>query len=77
MFLIPHPEGILVGTTDIYHDGSLDDPRPTSEEVAYLFRALRSQFPGRDLSEGDIVGAFAGLRPILEGPTAVVPTPLS
>ncbi len=66
IFLIPHPEGVLVGTTDIYHDGSLDDPRPTSEEVAYLLRALRSQFPGHDLAERDIVGAFAGLRPILD-----------
>ena len=66
IFLIPHPEGILVGTTDIYHDGSLDDPRPTREELAYLLRAVRSQFPGPDLSERDIVGAFAGLRSILD-----------
>jgi len=66
VFLIPHPEGVLVGTTDLYHDGALDDPRPTSGEVDYLLGALRAHFPKLDLDCGDIVGAFAGLRPILD-----------
>lgn len=66
VFLIPHPEGILMGTTDIYHDGSLDDPRVTRDELAYLLRAAQSQFPDHTLTEADIVGAFAGVRPILD-----------
>ena len=66
VFLVPHPEGVLVGTTDIYHDGSLDDPRPTADEVTYLLRTLETQFPGRRIVRGDMVGAFAGLRPILD-----------
>jgi glycerol-3-phosphate dehydrogenase len=66
VFLIPHPEGVLVGTTDIYHEGSLDDPRATRAEVTYLLRAVQSQFPGNAVAEGDVVGAFAGLRPILD-----------
>lgn len=66
VFVIPHPEGVLVGTTDIYHEGRLDDPRPTQNEVDYLLRALRSQFPSRNVSQRDVVGAFAGLRPILD-----------
>jgi len=66
VFMIPHPEGVLVGTTDIYHEGSLDDPRPTAEEVGYLLRALQSYFLDAHLSKADIVGAFAGLRPILD-----------
>lgn len=65
VFLIPHPEGILMGTTDIYHDGSLDDPRVTREEVGYLLRAVQTHYPDRGLTEADIVGAFAGVRPIL------------
>jgi glycerol-3-phosphate dehydrogenase len=65
VFLIPHPEGILMGTTDIYHDGPLDDPRPTGDEVGYLLRAVQSQYPDRNLTEADIVGTFAGVRPIL------------
>jgi glycerol-3-phosphate dehydrogenase len=66
VFMIPHPEGVLVGTTDIYHEGSLDDPRPTADEVGYLLRALQSYFLDAHLSTADIVGAFAGLRPILD-----------
>lgn len=66
VFWIPHPEGVLVGTTDLYHDGPLDDPRASREEVDYLLRATRGLFPTLELGEADVVGAFAGLRPILE-----------
>jgi glycerol-3-phosphate dehydrogenase len=69
VFLIPHPEGVLVGTTDIYHDGDLDDPRPTRQEVSYLLETLIAHFPDNDLSEDDIAAAFAGLRPILDAHT--------
>lgn len=65
VFFIPHPEGVLVGTTDLSHEGSLDDPRPTSEESAYLMRSIRAAFPKAGVTPADIVGAFAGLRPIL------------
>ena len=66
VFLIPHPEGILMGTTDIYHDGSLEDPRVTRAEVDYLLRAVQTHYPDRRLTEQDVVGAFAGVRPILD-----------
>ncbi len=69
VFLVPHEEGVLVGTTDIYHDGSLDDPRATHQEIDYLLRALQAQFPGRRLSRDDVLSAFAGLRPILDSHT--------
>ena len=69
IFLIPHEEGVLVGTTDIYHDGSFSDPRVTPAELDYMLRALRVQFPGRELTRRDVVAAFAGLRPILDAHT--------
>ena len=68
-FVIPHPEGVLVGTTDHYHEGSLDDPRATREEVDYLIRVVQHAFPSRDLGEADVRGVFAGLRPILDSHT--------
>ncbi len=66
VFLVPHPEGVLIGTTDLYHEGPLDDPRATRGEVAYLLRAVRARFPGPNVTERDVVGTFAGLRPILD-----------
>jgi glycerol-3-phosphate dehydrogenase len=66
VFLIPHPEGVLLGTTDIYHEGSLEDPRPTSSEVDYLLRATAEFFPNEPPTRDDVRGAFAGLRPILD-----------
>ncbi len=66
VFAVPHPEGILLGTTDHYHEGGLDDPRPTRSEIGYLLRAVRSAFPKSGLDESKAVGAFAGLRPILD-----------
>ncbi len=66
VFLIPHPEGILVGTTDLYHDGPLDDPRPSEAEVDYLLRAASSAFAGPPIARDEVRGCFAGLRPILD-----------
>jgi len=66
VFLIPHPEGVLLGTTDHYHDGGLDDPRPTADEVDYLLRAAAAAFPQRPPRRNDVLGTFAGLRPILD-----------
>lgn len=66
VFFIPHPEGVLAGTTDLFHEGALDDPRPSPEEVGYLLRSVQAAFPGRKIGPGDIRGAFAGVRPIID-----------
>jgi glycerol-3-phosphate dehydrogenase len=66
IFAVPHPEGTLIGTTDLFHDGPLDEPRPTEDEVAYLLRFAAAAFPAAGLRLEDICGAFAGVRPILD-----------
>ncbi|RLE25909.1 MAG: hypothetical protein DRJ65_06745 [Acidobacteria bacterium] len=66
VFLIPHPEGLLLGTTDIFYSGDLDDPRPSRPEVDYLMRAVRAAFPSVSAEALTPLGAFAGLRPILD-----------
>lgn len=66
VFAVPHPEGTLVGTTDVFHQGKLEDPRPSAEEVAYLMRYVQHVFPGAKLSLGDVCGSFAGVRPIVD-----------
>jgi len=66
VFFIPHPEGVLVGTTDLFHDGPLEDPRPSRAEFDYLLRATAAAFPGDPPGADDVLGAFAGLRPVLD-----------
>ena len=66
VFLIPHPEGLLLGTTDVFHSSDLDDPRPSRSEVNYLLRAVRAAFPTATINDSTPLGAFAGLRPILD-----------
>lgn len=69
-FLIPHPEGVLVGTTDLFHHADLDDPRPTPAEIDYLLAACNAGFPSgsgaEPITRRDVAGAFAGIRPIVD-----------
>ena len=66
VFAVPHPEGTLVGTTDLFHEGPLEDPRPSPQEVAYLLRYVQHAFPQARLTLADVVGSFAGVRPIVD-----------
>ena len=65
VFAVPHPEGTLVGTTDNFHSGPLDEPRPDSQEATYLLRFAQHLLPAAWLVAGDVSGAFAGVRPVL------------
>jgi len=54
-----------IGTTDTDYDGGLDDPQCTAEDVAYLLKAIN--FSVREpLTEADVVGTWAGLRPLVK-----------
>ncbi len=66
VFAVPHPEGTLVGTTDVFHQGPLENPRPSMEEVSYLMRYVQRAFPQARLSFQDVCGSFAGVRPIVD-----------
>jgi glycerol-3-phosphate dehydrogenase len=54
----------LVGTTDNDYEGDIDSPRPAQEEVAYLLDAANAFF-GAEVAESDLVGAYAGIRPLI------------
>jgi len=60
-------EGVtLVGTTDVDHHKALDkEPCISPEETAYLLTAVESQFPSLGITLGDVVAAFAGVRPVI------------
>jgi glycerol-3-phosphate dehydrogenase len=64
VFVVPWGDLTYVGTTDTDYDGPLDDPQCTAEDVAYLLGALNHSSTG-DLTTDDIVGSWAGLRPLV------------
>ncbi|MGE5283130.1 MAG: FAD-dependent oxidoreductase [Chloroflexota bacterium] len=64
IFALPWLGRTLVGTTDNDFDGDIDHPRPGAEEVAYLLDAV-NEFFGVSLGECDLVGAYAGVRPLI------------
>ncbi|MGH3095444.1 MAG: glycerol-3-phosphate dehydrogenase/oxidase, partial [Streptosporangiales bacterium] len=69
LLVLPWGEGlVLVGLTDVAADGELPDvPQGSDAEVDYLLGALGEvlQVP---VSRADVVGTFAGLRPLLADP---------
>ncbi len=54
-----------IGTTDTDYDGPLDDPQCTPEDIAYLLRAINGSVR-TPLSAADVVGTWAGLRPLVK-----------
>lgn len=70
VFALPQPEGpVLIGLTDDPVDAVSDEPTVDDHEQAFLLGAISAalQVP---LGPGDVVGSFAGLRPLLAGSDA-------
>jgi len=64
IFSLPWYGRTLVGTTDNDFDGDITHPRPAEDDVAYLLEAVNDFF-GTSLGESDLVGAYAGVRPLI------------
>ncbi|ADD43717.1 glycerol-3-phosphate dehydrogenase/oxidase [Stackebrandtia nassauensis] len=56
----------LMGTTDTAWDHERDDPAATGADVDYLL-AQANRWLKRPLSREDVVGVYAGLRPLVSG----------
>ena len=67
MLVLPQPDGTLyVGLTDEPADGPVPDvPQPTEPEIGFLLDVVSATFE-QPLHRTDVVGAFAGLRPLLD-----------
>ncbi len=66
MFAIPWGRQTILGTTDTEYAGSLDDLAVSAEDLAYVLRAGNDVFDA-GLVEQDVLGAWAGARPLLRG----------
>ncbi|MEO6205973.1 MAG: glycerol-3-phosphate dehydrogenase/oxidase, partial [Mycobacteriales bacterium] len=64
MFAIPWGAQTILGTTDTPYDGSLEDLSLTAADLQYVLAAGNDVFH-RDLSAEDVLGAWAGVRPLL------------
>ena len=53
-----------IGTTDTDYDGDVDDPQCTPGDVAYLLDAINHAIR-EPLDENDVLGTWAGLRPLV------------
>jgi glycerol-3-phosphate dehydrogenase len=66
VMIYPWQNTTLIGTTDVDHQGSLDDEiKMTKAELDYLLSAIDSEFPGVKLEKTDIISTYAGVRPIV------------
>lgn len=64
IFVVPWGDRVYLGTTDTDYSGPLDQPECTAEDVAYVLGAINASITS-PLSESDVLGTWAGLRPLV------------
>jgi len=64
IFSLPWYGRTLIGTTDNDFEGDTAHPRPAQDDIAYLLDAVNDFF-GTSLGESNLVGAYAGVRPLI------------
>jgi len=64
IFALPWLGRTLIGTTDNDYEGELDHIRPAEEDVEYILHAT-NEFFRTALGAADLVGAYAGVRPLI------------
>lgn len=65
MFVLPAGTFTIIGTTDTFDDVAPAEVRASRDDVQYLLTAANHYFPGAELTAGDVVSAWAGLRPLV------------
>jgi glycerol-3-phosphate dehydrogenase len=64
IFALPWYGRTLIGTTDNDYEGDLAHVQPSGDDIGYLLEAANSFF-GLKLGSSDLVGAYAGVRPLI------------
>jgi glycerol-3-phosphate dehydrogenase len=64
IFALPWLGRSLIGTTDNNYEGDIDHVHPSAEDIDYLLDAVNGFF-GIELGADDLVGAYAGVRPLI------------
>ena len=64
LFAIPWHDRVIVGTTDTPVDDAPLEPQPFQEEIEFLI-SHTARYLTKDPTPGDVLSAFAGLRPLI------------
>ncbi len=67
-FILRRGKVSVIGTTDTAYypeSSNLDEPWCTREDCDYLLRTVNRIFPRARLTDSDIIGAYAGIRPLI------------
>ena len=67
IFVVPWGDRVYLGTTDTAYDGPVDDPTCTPDDVAYVLAAANASLAD-PLTQADVIGTWAALRPLLDEP---------
>ena len=62
VFVIPRGDVVIIGTTEIYYEGDISNPRPTEKEINYLIDSVKRYV--KNLSRNDVINAYSGIRPL-------------
>jgi glycerol-3-phosphate dehydrogenase len=76
LFFIPWGERWIVGTTDTDWSGDRAEPTATSADVDYILTAA-NRVLAKPLSRSDVIGVYAGLRPLIAAAADTPTTKLS
>ncbi len=76
LFFIPWGERWIVGTTDTDWSGDRAEPVATGEDVGYILAAA-NRVLAKPLSRADVLGVYAGLRPLVAAAAQTPTTKLS
>jgi len=64
LFAVPWHQHVIVGTTDIPTPNLVLEPKPMEEEIEFLLRHAQ-HYLTRPVKRGDVLSAYAGLRPLV------------
>jgi len=64
IFVFPWNGRYLIGTTDIRYEGDLDHVVGDEEEIAYLLKETNALIPQANLTRGDVLFIYSGVRPL-------------
>lgn len=68
LFVIPWGERVILGTTDTDYDEKIEAVHTDPEDVRYILKITNRTFPAVELTEADVIGSWAGLRPLVADP---------